>query len=110
RPVACANPLFGDHKVKDVPAFCVASKAVKFAGLGVDRERRRLVFMERTPQAQLQAVLARFLHSPLHQRVMCEHVSDAHLAFYFLETDPLLCHTWYPFRYVCARTSSLPPP
>ena len=52
---------------EDVPAFCVAAEAVKFAGLGVDGKRRRLVFMEWAPEAQLRAVFARFLHGPLHQ-------------------------------------------
>ena len=73
---------------------------MEFAGLDIDRKRWRAVLMERAAKAQLHALLGRLLGSLLHQAVVREHISDAHLAFYLFKTYPLLCHTVYPFRYV----------
>ena len=53
RPIAAVNSLFGDYKVKDIAAFRVTAEAVEFSGLGIDRKRRRFVFVEWTAQAQL---------------------------------------------------------
>ena len=61
---------------------------------------RRWVVMEWASKAQLYPALTRFRCSTLHQGVVREHISDAHLAFDLVKTHPL-CHTWSPFRYVC---------
>jgi hypothetical protein len=98
--VAGAHPCLRHHKGKDIPAFGVAAAAVKFAGLGVDRERRCGVVVERTPEPELHAALGIALRTLLAQTIVSKHVSEADPPFPLVKSD-VLCHTWYPFRYVC---------
>src|SRR2546428_14164256 len=58
--------------------------------------------MEWAAEAKLGAALGFFLCTALHQAVVREHVSHAHLAFDFVKTHPL-CHTWSPFV-TCVNT------
>jgi uncharacterized membrane protein YfcA len=41
-----------------------------------------------------------FIRMPTRQIVVREHVFNTHLTFELVKADPL-CHTRYPFRYVC---------
>src|SRR5712691_8551196 len=81
------------------PMESATSKVVKAPSIHIERERRCVVLMEWTSDAQFHTLLRVSLRTSLHEAVVCEHLCDAYLTFYLVKVHPL-CHTFCPFLYM----------